>query len=118
MFNSKHKKKYESDRGRVSRRHAIKNSFIALAGVKKKKKKRRTQIVIQVILTPGHCGLLLDQIKKYIYRYLLSNMLRIYVVLCSANEFYNVIFCRRVSEYFDTKDKNNATPVTGQVYFS
>lgn len=115
MFNSKHKKKYESDRGRVSRRHAIKNSFIALAGVKKKKK-RRTQIVIEVLLTPSHCGLLLDQIKKkYIDIY--SRICCGYVVLCSANEFYNVTFCRRVSEYFDTKDKNNATPVPGQVYF-
>lgn len=35
MFNSKHKKMSLTEGERVSRRQAIKNSFIALTGVKK-----------------------------------------------------------------------------------
>lgn len=77
----------ERVRESISRRQAIKNGFIA--GVKKKKKKKsRTQIVIQVLLTPGHCGLLLDKIRKKKFDIYSRNILRIYACC--------FMFCERV----------------------
>lgn len=65
MFNSKHKRRKtnESREPRISRRQAIKNCFIAYAGVERERE-QGTQIVIQVLLTPGRCGLLLGKIKN------------------------------------------------------
>lgn len=77
MFNSKHKKMSLTGvwSESISRRQAIKNNFIALAGVRKKKK-RGTQIVIQVLLTPDHCGLQQNKIKIDIYSRILQRICR------------------------------------------
>lgn len=76
MFNSKHKRRKtnESREPRISRRQAIKNCFIAYAGVERE---RGTQIVIQVLLTPGRCGLLLSKIKNKNKKYFIFALVNV-----------------------------------------